>query len=61
MRIPTTEQMIDENTIAYYPLDGNTNDACGNYNLNGGKKAYYTKVGNYRGGEKLIQHIQIVL
>ena len=48
MRFPTASEMIDENTVAYYSFDGNANDVCGNYHLEG--TGVYTKVGNYEGG-----------
>jgi len=53
MRIPTISQMVDENTIAYYPLDGNLNDACGSYNLSirsSGDTIWWTDIGHYSGG-----------
>lgn len=53
MRFPTTSQMIDKNTISYYPFDGNLNDACGNYNLSSDSSAIYTTVGNYPNGEEV--------
>lgn len=29
MKIPTTSQMVDENTIAYFPFDGDNTDYAG--------------------------------